>query len=168
MPADHRKLTRKTYTHQTRPKPHDFGVDTTNQSAVNKLLSQQEKLTAYNTEKGAWASSKAFVPACMSEVTPKANVIGSHVIYICKPDGRPKARIVPWGNRNTYKDDFRGDTHPSISTFCVFSDPWRLKKEGELRKWMPNQHISKLRALVGTYMSSHRARRMTVEEYGNF
>lgn len=54
----------------------------TNQSFVNEPLSQHEESTAYITEKGSWFSSKAFVLVYISEVSPKANVIGSHVIYM--------------------------------------------------------------------------------------
>lgn len=43
-----------------------------------------------------------------SSLPPKANLIGSHVIYK-RPDGTLKALIVPWGHRDVDKSYLRRD-----------------------------------------------------------
>lgn len=49
-----------------------------------------------------------------------ANVIGSHIIFSRKDDGRHNGRIVPWGHRTIQRYDLRSDSP------CVILEVFRL------------------------------------------
>ena len=45
----------------------------------------------------------------LSKVPDNAQNIDSQKVYKCKPSGTLKARIVPYGNRNSFREELRGD-----------------------------------------------------------
>lgn len=49
---------------------------TTNECTVNDPLLTQEKLPAYETEKGAWVSTKVFAQISISEMSAKVKAVG--------------------------------------------------------------------------------------------
>lgn len=73
-------------------------------------LSLDEKKYAYLDEKHNWEEKNAFIRINRNRLPPGSNLIGSHVIYKRKDNGKPKARIVPWGHRDTAKNDLRCDS----------------------------------------------------------
>ena len=83
-------------------------------------LTESEKAEAYKKESSTWKSQNAFVSVKRDSVPKSANIIGSHVIYKRKPDGSAKARIVPWGHRDSDKDYLRKDMP------CMNIDTFRL------------------------------------------
>ena len=56
---------------------------------------------------------KAIEVIPIETVEKNANIIGSHVRYVRKMDGKVKARICPWGNHDNEKDYLRSDA-PSM------------------------------------------------------
>lgn len=70
---------------------------------------EDEKRQAFNIEMQSWINAKTFGRVSNATTALSSNVIESHFIYKCKPDGIPKARIVPWVNRDLEKNNFRGD-----------------------------------------------------------
>ena len=81
-------------------------------------LSAEQKAEAYNKERSSWVANKAFKRIPRRSVPSDSNIVGSHIIYKRKPDGTPKARIVPWGHRDLEKDNLRGDA-PSMNLNCL-------------------------------------------------
>lgn len=61
----------------------------------------EERRSAYMREYNAWIRENAFVRVENSSVVGISNIIGSHNIYYCKDEGIVKARIVPWGHRDS-------------------------------------------------------------------
>lgn len=87
--------------------------NTMNKSDVSELLSKQENQLWF------WVSSRAFAHVCISEVSLKANVLGLHVIYKRKSNGRTEARTMPLGHRDPDRDDVGGD-NPSLSLDAMY------------------------------------------------
>ena len=79
-----------------------------------------EKDDAYKREYENWLQLNAFEEIPRAQVPTTANIIGSHVIYKRKPDDSVKARIVPWGHRDSDKDKLRTDMP------CMNVDAFRL------------------------------------------
>ena len=65
---------------------------------------------AYQKEKTAWIDNGAMSIIRKDQIPQRAVVISSHVVYRFKNDGSLKARIVPHGNRDPYRDCFRSDS----------------------------------------------------------
>lgn len=101
-------------------------------------------------------------------VLPKANVIGSHLIYKHKPMADQKPKLSFGDPEMQTRMIFVTTPSHLISTRCIFSYSRWSKKGGELRRWTSKYHIYKLEALIGTSMSSFHMRRMTTKNYGNF
>lgn len=55
-----------------------------------------------------------------SEIPIGANIIGSHVVYLQKPNGTIKARIVPWRNHDFEREFLRTDAP------CMSMEVFRL------------------------------------------
>lgn len=87
----------------------------TTESILNKssALTDHERREAYSRERKNWGDMNAMESVSMSSVSKYANIIGSHVRYIRKADGRVKARICPWGNHDVEKHSLRTDA-PSM------------------------------------------------------
>ena len=66
-------------------------------------ISEEAKKIAYQNEKRNWINLDAMETVDITEVPRNANIIGSHVLYRQKDDGRTKARICPWGNKDIEK-----------------------------------------------------------------
>ena len=79
------------------------------QSIMDPDPSDTEKLAAYQREIDAWNEMSAMQEVPFTSLPPNANLIGSHVIFRRKPDGSLKARIVPWGHRDSDKSYLRKD-----------------------------------------------------------
>jgi len=81
--------------------------------ASSSPITHAERADAYQREQNNWNDMGAMKTVAISTVPKSANVIGSHVRYIRKPDGKVKARICPWGNHDVDKFDLRTDA-PSM------------------------------------------------------
>lgn len=75
-----------------------------------QMSEEEERTKAYQREKLNWQSQNAYELVARSSVPSGANIIGSHTIYLRKDDGTLKARIVPWGHRDSEKDNIRSDS----------------------------------------------------------
>jgi len=87
---------------------------------THTALTDLERAQAYAKERSTWDEKGAISIVDTSEIKPSSNVIGSHVVYKRKMDGRPKARIVPWGHRDIEKGNIRCDAP------CLTLDSLRL------------------------------------------
>lgn len=97
-----------------RPWIHDDGIHTICSSFVKlNSLTDSEKNEAYMKERDNWKDMNAMEVVSRKLVPKSANVIGSHVRFVRKMDGRLKARICPWGNHDLDKYDLRTDA-PSM------------------------------------------------------
>eukprot|EP00171_Calliarthron_tuberculosum_P023073 IDg23073t1 len=67
-------------------------------------ITNTEKRSSYAAERNNWDRMQAIQIVSRKDIPPDANLIGSHVIYKRKQDGRVKARIVPWGHKDAEKE----------------------------------------------------------------
>eukprot|EP00171_Calliarthron_tuberculosum_P000692 IDg692t1 len=68
------------------------------------------KVRVIMKERHNWSDMQAIEIVPLKSIDRPANIIGSHIIYRRKPDGRVKARIVTWGHRDSEKDMLRTDS----------------------------------------------------------
>lgn len=85
-----------------------------------RALTESERSGAFARELQSWIDIEAYVPVPIKEAPPGSNVIGSHTVFRRKDDGSVKARIVPWGHRDSERDELRSDSP------CVNLDTFRL------------------------------------------
>lgn len=78
-------------------------------SDSSHLFRKSEMLEAYKREISVSHEMEAMNVVPRTSVPNRVKLIGSHVAYVRKPDGRIKARIVPWGRRDAEKSFLRKD-----------------------------------------------------------
>eukprot|EP00171_Calliarthron_tuberculosum_P004551 IDg4551t1 len=87
---------------------HDSTLTNPTPTQPSQIL-ESEKAESYANERSMWTRMKAIMVIQRCDVPHSANIIGSHVVYRRKPSGKVKARIVPWGHRDSDKDFLRKD-----------------------------------------------------------
>ena len=72
-------------------------------------ITNLEHIETYEIEKNNLIDMKAMEAVSRESVPNDSNIIGSHVRYVRKPDGKVKVRICPWGNNDTERNHLRTD-----------------------------------------------------------
>eukprot|EP00171_Calliarthron_tuberculosum_P004588 IDg4588t1 len=74
-----------------------------------RSIDDYEKSIAYAIELKNWKNNNAMKVVQRDTISKDENIIGSHVVYVRKDNGKTKARIVPWGHKDREKDFLRTD-----------------------------------------------------------
>lgn len=82
--------------------------------------STNERHDAFAKYHASWINNKAHIRVELSAEHGQANIIGSHTKFKLRDDGSLKARIVPWGHRDSERHFLRTDSP------CVKLDIFRL------------------------------------------
>ena len=99
---------------------------------MSSPIKQPERIDAYDRERNNWKDMKAIEVVPIETLQKNANIIGSHVRYVRKMDGKVKARICPWGNHDSEKDYLRSDAPSMLMEVFRITISIRVEKSWDI------------------------------------